>query len=1451
MRFAHEGILGERDACGTGFVASTTNTASHQVLQDALTAVSRLEHRGAVSADGVTSDGTGVLTEIPHTLLGIQPGTAVGVVFMGVNQESLGRSIVEDTLKVAQLEVSGWRAVPTKRDILGPSQRDIAPIIEQVFVAPNEDDELTFERRLMYARKRIETIAAERGVELSFASFSSKTIVYKALVLPSVLGAFYPDLTSDEYRTRVALFHQRYSTNTSPSWRLAQPFRMLAHNGEINTLLGNVNRMKARQNELVGDASETFADISLSAIETNPSDSLALDNILELLTLSGRNPVHAMGMLVPDAFESKDLEAGVRAFYRYHALVSQPWDGPAALAFTNGKTAAAALDRNGLRPLRYWHTKDRVIVGSEAGLVDVPEADIVEKGRLGPGQMLSVNLATGRVFRDEELKHELAGLGDWEDWLSEELPIPTADPEPVREGVELILDFKSFGYGREHLDKIIRPMAMTGNEPIGSMGDDTPLAALSEKPQRLSRFFKQRFAQVTNPPIDPIRERMVMSLTTRLGGRRSLLEVGGPAGPFVEFKSPILDRSQFAGLHTLGESFRVQTLDCTFPVEWGDEGLQRRLDELRDEALNASANGEVLVLSDKAVSESQAPVPILLALTSVHHHLIAHQARSGVALIMDSGDIVEDHDVACLLGFGALLVHPRCAISAAVDAVDDDVTPEQAEANYVKALEKGLLKILAKYGISTVGSYQGAQTFEALGLSDSVVESYFKGTPSRIGGATLPDLAHAVLAFHAEAYGENPRLKEKGIYRFRRDGEYHAFNPPVFKALHKAVRESDPAQYEEYARLVDDRPPTTLRDLVTWKRADEPVPLDEVESAESIVKRFCTQAMSFGSLSREAHETLAIAMNRIGGKSNSGEGGEEDVRFQPYDEDAPERSLAAWHPHKGDAGSSAIKQVASGRFGVTPYYLVSAEQLEIKMAQGSKPGEGGQIPGHKVTDDIAKTRRSVPGVTLISPPPHHDIYSIEDLAQLIHDLKRVNDRATVCVKLVAGTGVGTIAAGVTKGYADAIQISGHDGGTGASPLGSIKHAGLPWELGLSEVQRTLRANDLRGRVRLRVDGGLKTGRDVVIAALLGAEEFGFGTAPLVAAGCVMARQCHANTCPVGVATQREDLRARYPGKPDHVVSFMFFVAEHVRHILAQMGVRTMDELIGRTDLLERREGLPKRAQQLDLKCILEDSTQSDRQQTQPRNDRPDSNAVIDDVVQQVTSAIQEDTDFQSTFPISNRERSIGARISGTLARKHGNKVPETAVRLDFRGQAGQSFGAFNSESMELTLIGEAQDYVAKSMAGGRLVIRPASVGRQRPDVLVGNTVLYGATGGELLVDGLAGERLAVRNSGATGVFLGCGDHGCEYMTGGTIVILGRTGYNFAAGMSGGAAYVWDPDEEFPKRLNDEFVQIRRVDDDSELKPLIQHFRDATESFKADQILANWNPADFWLVEPKA
>ena len=1472
----------EQDACGIGFIADLEGRRRHQVLQFALDALERLSHRGAVGADGKTSDGTGVLTQIPWRLLqrrfphlSADPqDMAVGMFFFPIDEPAQGptaRELVNRIFKEGGLSILAWGALPIEPDVLGRDARETLPRIFQVVVerpadVPRGD---AFERRLYLIRKRLEKAVRAQGLDVTVVSLSHRTVVYKSMALARDLPELYPDLADPDFTTAIALFHQRFSTNTRPTWRLAQPFRMLAHNGEINTIQGNLNWMRTREpqmkSELWGDE---LAEL-LPVLDERGSDSAMLDQMLEMLFLSGRDPLHALMMLMPEAGARAGAggeDPALKAFYEYHAALLEPWDGPAAVVVSDGRIAAAALDRNGLRPQRFWRTADGlVILGSEVGIVDLPEGSVVEKGRLGPGEILAVDTETGRLMRNGEIKGGIARRRPYGEWLQQHRVLPPETPMdgdgPAVDPAVLVRAQQAFAYSKEALERIVDPMLQFGKPPVGSMGNDAPLSVLSQKPQLLYGYFKQRFAQVTNPPIDPLRERLVFSLDTYAGGWSNLLAEDSPeTAHVVRFKFPILTSAQFQWLGQQDdERLRSKTLDATWTVAEGRDGLRRAVDALCLAAEQAVASGHsLIVLSDREVGPERAPIPMLLATSAVHHHLVRRQVRMEVSLICDTAEPREDHHFACLLGFGATLIHPYLALATVRDRSGElGVAPSTALANYLRALEQGLLKSLSRLGVCPMTSYHGAQLFEIIGLDEDVVEQYFTGTRSRVGGVGLRTLAEDVLEVHGQAYGQEnaePKLEDRGIFRFRKGGEHHELRPQVFKTLHKAVRTGSQEAFAQFADAVNGGPATRLRDLLSWKRAETPLALDEVEPLEDVAQRFCSAAMSMGALSKEAHEVLAVGMNRLGARSNSGEGGEHAVRFRPYEQDGDDEAfLGHWRPSAGDWGNSAIKQVASGRFGVTPEYLRSAREIEIKMAQGSKPGEGGQIPGHKVTLEVAELRHSVAGVPLISPPPHHDIYSIEDLAQLIHDLKRVNPSARVGVKLVSLAGVGTVACGVAKAGADYILISGDDGGTGASPLSSIKHAGMPWEIGLAEAQQMLVRSGLRGKVSLRVDGGLKTGRDVVLAALLGAEEFAFGTAPLIAIGCVMARQCHLNTCPVGIATQRPELRKKFPGTPEHVVAFMSFVAEEVRHSLASMGAAGLDEIVGRFELIEaHEERAPVRGLHLDRLLVNPDPTgKKARRRVDERNGK--ATARLDERIYRAGAAAfgqhlsaVEGNPVTASFHITNQDRSVGARLSGYLASQDRMwRDSDRPLRFDLYGVAGQSFGVFLTEGLDFRLTGEAQDYVGKGLSGGRIVLRPGEDGTPSvSQVIAGNTLLYGATSGELYAAGRVGERFCVRNSGASAVVEGCGDHGCEYMTGGTAVILGSVGRNFGAGMSGGEAFIYDPEQRLAGLINPEMVDVRRslsADDDALLRlhALLERHVSYTGSAVAGRILEQW------------
>ncbi len=1429
-----------------GFVADLGGRRSHGVIVKALTAVANLSHRGAVAADAKTGDGAGVLTQLPYALLrrdleiqASDEDIAVGMIFLPLDAALRAQAIalINNTTVEAGLHLLGWREVPVSIEALGSHACATRPFIAQVLAARAEGvPDIQFDRDLYLCRKSIERAAIDAGLSLYIPSFSRRTIVYKGLFSSPQLPRFYLDLVDPAFDTALAIFHQRYSTNTFPSWHLAQPFRFLGHNGEINTLQGNVHWMCAREAELCSAVWGDRMREMLPVIQQGGSDSAMLDNVVELLVHSGRDLPHALLMLVPQAWEGvSDIDEAVRAFYEYHACLTEPWDGPAALAFSDGVLVGAALDRNGLRPARYLLTDDGLVVmASEAGVLDIPPERIVEKGRLGPGQMVVVDTVRHVFLRDDEIKATYARRTPYGEWVRQQMvrlgecPLNGAGDG----GNALLAEQQAFGFAVEDVARILRPMVDEGKDPVFSMGDDIPAAVLSLRPRLLYHYFKQRFAQVTNPPIDPLRERLVMSLSAYLGPRATFLEESPAHARLVHLSTPVLLPEELHWLREKG-SIPTQTLAACFLAAEGAEGLIRTLEGLVEEACCAAQDAGILIISDTGVDERHAPLPMLLAVSAVHHGLIRRGLRMRVSLVAETGEARDIHHLACLVGYGASAVCPYLAYRTL--AADPQATGDvhRRWAAYRKAAEAGLLKIMTKMGISTLAGYCGAQIFEAVGLDSKVVDRYFPGTPSRIEGIGLHEITKDVVERHRIAFSAPTDLKEAGYVRFRRDGEYHAFNPYVVKALHRAARQGDAEAYRAFAALVTARPPTTLRDLLEFI-PQAPVPIEEVEPVEAIVSRFVISAMSHGALSREAHQTLAIAANRIGARSNSGEGGEDPARY--------------WRRPGQEWSNSRIKQIASARFGVTPEYILSADELEIKMAQGSKPGEGGQLPGHKVSEEIAQIRRAQPGSTLISPAPHHDIYSIEDLAQLIYDLKRINTRARVAVKLVAESGVGTIAAGVAKAFADTIQISGHDGGTGASPLDSIKNAGVPWELGLAETQQVLVQNDLRGRVRLRVDGGLKTGRDVVIAALLGADEFGFGSAAVVALGCVMTRECHLNTCPVGVATQREDLRLKFNGTPEMVIAYLTSVAAHVREILASLGARSVEEAIGRVELLRPKTLSHPKADQLDLTFVLHDSDPSrlrPRRNQRARNDRLEDDNLDKRLIADVSDPLERGRTVRLTYPIRNVHRTVGAGLAGEIARRHGDAgLPEGSVTVEFDGSAGQSFGAFCVPGLTLLLEGEANDYVGKGMAGGEIVIRPPRTfsGPTHHNVIIGNTVLYGATGGRLFAAGRAGERFAVRNSGAVAVVEGVGDHCCEYMTGGIVVVLGEFGRNFAAGMTGGLAYVLDEHRLLPVRCNPEHVRLEPLagsEDEAQLVGLLNDHARLTGTFRVREILARW------------
>ena len=1457
------------DACGTGFVARADGERSHQVVNLALTALARVAHRGAASTD-LSGDGAGLLTQIPTRLFyreGYRLGLrlthghpfAVAMLFLPPDVESLRRAtrLTESVLGGAGFPLLGWREVPTDAAALGPTARASAPVIRQLFLGRpvGAEDEPAWERRCFLARRDLERAAADACLDGYYVcSLSCRTIVYKALLTGPQLPAFYPDFRYPEFESAVAVFHQRYSTNTLPSWPLAQPFRLIAHNGEINTLWGNRNAMAARE---VGISSPVWGrDVTRlrPVLDPEGSDSANFDNAMELLVRSGRDPLHSMMMLVPQAWERyPDVEPDIRDFYEYHAGLIEPWDGPAAFAFSDGVIVGSATDRNGLRPSRYQVTRDGLVVsGSEAGLVDLDPRDVVESGRLGPCELIAVDTARRRILRNMDVKREVASRRPYGRWVAAQTRLLEADPlgRPTpRPAPQLVPLLRMFGYGHEDLRFVLEAMVRNGQDAIWSMGDDTPIPPLSSQPLPFYSYFRQRFAQVTNPPLDPIRESVVMSLRMRLGRHGSFLVEHPRQARLLRVDHPVLLEEEMSALRSV-PGFSCVTLAAAWPAAEGPDGLRNGLRRLCREAERAARRGaRLLILSDRSADRERAPIPMLLALGAVRRHLLDRSLRLQVGLVAEAGDAWDVHHAATLFGYGAEAIHPWLALECV--ASDAGAGADEARSRYRGAVEAGLLKIMSKMGIAVLPSYCGAQIFEALGLGSEVIDFAFRSTPSHLGGLGFEEIAEDALTRHRAAWESGEMsLPDFGRIRFRKEGEDHGWEPGVVVALQRAVGSSKSARavetdssdeadrtagYRAFVSKALERRPAGPRDLLKL-RGRTPAPLEEVESAELIRRRFVSSAMSLGALSPEAHEVLSIGMNRIGARSNSGEGGEDPAFYQVRE--------------NGDRADCRIKQVASARFGVTPEYLVRAEELEIKIVQGAKPGEGGQLPAHKVTDLIARLRHAVPGISLISPPPHHDIYSIEDLAQLITDLKTVNPRARVGVKLVAEAGVGTVAAGVAKAYADYVLIAGHNGGTGASPLSSIKHAGSPWELGLAEAQQVLVRNGLRHRIEIRVDGGFKTGRDVVIAALLGAETYGFGTAALVAIGCAMARQCHLNSCPTGIATQREDLRRKFRGTPEQVVSYFTFVAEDVRSLLAGLGARTLDEIIGRVDLLERleRPEVP-RAQMLDLSVLLTQARPGPGtavRRTQERNDRPGLVSLDDEILAELTPCLDGGHPFSGTYPIRNHNLAVGARVAGVVATRFGGAgLNRGRIRLRFQGSAGQSFGAFGIHGMQLDLEGEANDYVGKGLAGGEITIRPFRQAAYARDshqhVILGNTCLYGATAGVLFAAGQAGSRFAVRNSGATAIIEGAGNHCCEYMTGGTVVVLGATGRNFGAGMTHGTAYVLDEAGTFPQRCNLDSVTLEAPGerDEAELFALVSEHLRKTGSTRARTVLEGW------------
>ena len=1452
----------ERDACGVGFVAHIKGAKNHEIVQQGLQILKNLTHRGAVGADPLAGDGAGILLQIPDAFFRqacADPKIAlpkageygVGMLFLPRDKgaREACQKIVERKIAAEGQKLLGWRDVPVDNRGLGESVKAVEPVVRQVFVGcgKNCTDQDAFERKLFVIRKTMEHAVRElgdTGKGFYCPSFSSRTIVYKGMLLADQVGTYYLDLQDTQVVSALALVHQRFSTNTFPTWDLAHPFRMIAHNGEINTVRGNVNWMAARHAAMSSKVLGEDLDKLWPLIAEGQSDSACFDNALELLVAGGYSLPHAMMLLIPEAWAGNPLmDEERRAFYEYHAALMEPWDGPAAVAFTDGRMIGATLDRNGLRPARYLITDDdMVLMASEMGVLDIPQQKIVKKWRLQPGKMFLIDMQAGRIVDDAELKQQLATARPYRKWIDKSRyfldDLPAAKGGKAELNASLLDTQQAFGYSQEDLKFILAPMASAGEEATGSMGNDAALPVLSDKNKVLYNYFKQLFAQVTNPPIDPIREEIVMSLTSFIGPKPNLLGIDETNPPLrLEAHQPVLSNEDLGKLRDIakftGKKYQSLVLDITYPVAKGAAGCEAALKALCKAAEKAVKDGgNVLILSDRAVSSDRVAIPALLACSGVHHHLVRAGLRTSTGLVVDTGSAREVHHFALLAGYGAEAVCPWLAFETLDDLGDllpAGLTAHEAHKRFIKAINKGLLKVMSKMGISTYQSYCGAQIFEAIGLNAGFVESYFTGTATQIEGIGLNEVAEEAVRMHRAAFGADPvlsgTLEAGGEYAWRVRGEEHMWTPDSIAKLQHATRANNAGSYKEYARLINDQAHKmkTLRGLFELKPAAKPVPLDEVEPAKEIVKRFATGAMSLGSISTEAHTVLALAMNRIGGKSNTGEGGEDANRFRPLHggEKLSEiigknRIEADLTMQPGDSLRSRIKQVASGRFGVTAEYLSSADQIQIKMAQGAKPGEGGQLPGHKVSEYIAKLRFSVPGVGLISPPPHHDIYSIEDLAQLIHDLKNANPTASISVKLVSEVGVGTVAAGVSKAKADHIVISGYDGGTGASPLSSIKHAGTPWELGLAEAQQTLVLNQLRGRVGLQVDGQIKTGRDVVIGALLGADEFGFATAPLVVEGCIMMRKCHLNTCPVGVATQDPVLRKKFTGQPEHVVNYFFFVAEEVRELMAQLGIRKFQDLIGRSDLLDVKHGIAHwKAQGLDFSKVFHQpkipATVARRHAEE--QDHGLQHALDNELVARAKEALDRKTKVDIAMPVRNVNRSVGAMLSHEVAKRHGHAgLPDNTIKVKLKGTAGQSFGAFLAHGITLELSGEANDYVGKGLCGGRIIVTPPSECKiaAEHNIIVGNTVLYGATSGECYFRGVAGERFAVRNSGAIAVVEGVGDHGCEYMTGGLVVVLGQTGRNFAAGMSGGVAYVLDEDGTFGKRCNMAMVQLEAV-----------------------------------------
>jgi glutamate synthase (ferredoxin) len=1483
----------EHDACGVGFIVHKTGKQSHSIVEQGLTILLNLDHRGACGCEPNTGDGAGILMQVPHKFLQ-KVASAENITLPDVGQYGVGniysspdrsareegRRIFEQITLAEGLTVLGWRDIPTDNSSLGDTAKASEPFMQQVFIARSADltDDLDFERKLFVIRKLTHTAIRTTKIDTFWyiSSLSARTLVYKGMLMPVQVGDYYPELHDADMESALALVHSRFSTNTFPSWERSHPYRYIAHNGEINTMRGNINWMLARQSLFESPLFGADMEKVKPVINVEGSDSTIFDNALELLYLSGRSLPHAVMMMIPEPWTAHEsMSAEKKAFYKYHSCLMEPWDGPASIAFTDGTMMGAVLDRNGLRPSRYYVTKDDlVIMASEAGVLPIEPERVLEKGRLQPGRMFLVDMKEGRIIADEEIKQQIVTAEPYSQWLQDNLisldQLPAdGQTQSAPTDLPLLQRQQAFGYTFEELRILLTPMARDGVEAIGSMGADTPLAVLSDKPKLLYNYFQQLFAQVTNPPIDSIREEIITSPETTIGSEGNLLQPTPESCRLIELKSPILSNEDLAKLKALSppaplgkggelDPFKSTTIPILFDPNSGVKGLEAALENIASQADQAIDQGiNLIILSDRGVSAEQAAIPALLAVSGLHHHLIRKGTRTRVGLILESGEPREVHHHAVLIGYGCGAINPYMVFDTFEGMIADGtlvgVDHKTACKNYIKAATKGVIKVASKIGISTIQSYRGAQIFEAIGLNKSVIKKYFTWTASRIEGADLEVLTQEALLRHQHAFAPRPgdihTLDVGGEYQWRKDGEEHLFNPETIHTLQRAVREGDYALYKKYASLVNEQNQKffTLRGLLDFK-SREAIPLEEVEPIEAIMKRFKTGAMSYGSISKEAHESLAIAMNRIGGKSNTGEGGEDPDRY-------------TWTNEQGDSKNSAIKQVASGRFGVTSLYLSQAKEIQIKMAQGAKPGEGGQLPGKKVYPWIAKVRHSTPGVGLISPPPHHDIYSIEDLAELIHDLKNANRAARINVKLVSEVGVGTIATGVAKAHADVVLISGYDGGTGASPQTSIKHAGLPWELGLAETHQTLVLNNLRSRIVVETDGQMKTGRDVVIGALLGAEEFGFSTAPLVSLGCIMMRACHLNTCPVGIATQNPELRAKFTGDPAHTVHFMTFIAQEMREIMAQLGFRTVDEMVGRTDVLEPKKAVEHwKAKGIDLSAILyqpEVGPEVGRYCQMAQDHGLEKSLDITTLLDLCKSAIEKGEKVKATLPIQNINRVVGTILGNEITKRHWEGLPDDTVHLHFQGSAGQSFGAFVPKGVTLELEGDANDYLGKGLSGGKLIVYPpqGSTFVAAENIIAGNVALYGATSGEVYIAGMAGERFCVRNSGVNTVVEAVGDHGCEYMTGGKVVVLGPTGRNFAAGMSGGVAYILDETGDFATRCNQSMVGLETLEDPEEiadLRELIQNHVNYTQSEKGQAVLANWevNIPKFVKVMPK-